>query len=249
MGTIFLLAVVAALSLIAGVAVLARFPRPSSNFRYALIAFAGGFLLSTTLLHLIPQVLQKDVNGATSILVGFFFVFFIQLFFHPEIPHTYHIEEAHIDGDERILSEAQRMFIPTLIALFLHSFFDGVLIGSAFITQKTLGYLAFSAIFVHKFPVGLTVAALTFALGFRYRIAVWASVFMGLATIIGAVGMELLRAYVLLGLGLSAGSLLFVATVEFMPIIVHVQEKKFILLIFVGTMTGALLSYIIHILV
>ena len=245
MSQTLLLAGIAALSQVVGAILFVQIRNITNALRYAILAVSAGFLLSLTFLELLPPALAAGRYGPMVTLAGFFLVLFLQMGLNPGVIHTHHVEEspewitnaAHLQH----LTRGHVWLFPVGLGLVIHSLFDGVLLESAHHVRPELSFAAFWAIFIHKFPVGLTLAAILSALGYGALVALMSAGFLGLMTVIGVLAMHGLVAFSSYGLALSAGSLLYVCTVEFVPIVYHAPKRRYTLLVILGLFVGWLL--------
>ena len=89
----------------------------------------------------------------------------IQLFEHTLAPHFHFGAETH---PESFMKPSAAY--TAVGGLWIHTFFDGVSIASAFLVNFRVGILVFIAILLHKMPEGFTVASIMLASGsFNYR--------------------------------------------------------------------------------
>src|SRR5713226_1486088 len=109
-----------------------------------LLAFGAGFMLSVAIIELLPEAFARSGAVAPAlVLAGYLAVHLTQ---HTVTPHFHFGEETHA---------VQRMAgTSALVGLLLHTFFDGVAIGSAFLVRPALGVMVFTAIVLHKLPEG-----------------------------------------------------------------------------------------------
>ena len=121
-----------------------------------------------------------------------------------------------------------------LCGLAAHSFFDGVAIASGFVLSKTLGWLIFVAIILHKVPEGFTIASVMLASGQTRRTAVISASALALATIAGVLIIGLLPKWVQAGLPLSAGVAIYVAATDLVPEVNREPGVKMALVFFLG---------------
>lgn len=214
-----LLGVTAALAnLLGGLLVTRR--QWSQHYLKYFIALGAGFMLATALLEMVPESLKLRSDsrqllfGETSIvfvlvLAGYFIVHFFE---HTAAPHFHFGEETH----QREISHAHASYA-ALLGLVIHTFFDGVALGSGFLVSTWLGGIIFIAIFLHKIPEGFTVSSLMLASGQTRRIAFASSAVLGGATLVGMSLMFVLRAVLADALPLSAGVTLYVASSDLIP--------------------------------
>ncbi len=76
--------------------------------------------------------------------------------------------------------------------LWIHTFFDGVSIASAFLINFKVGLLVFIAILLHKMPEGFTVASIMLASGRSPKKALIATAAIGAATLAGVIAVAVL---------------------------------------------------------
>lgn len=214
-----LLGVTAALANLLGGLLVARRQWSHQYLKY-FIALGAGFMLATALLEMIPESLklradsQRPLFGETSavfvlVLIGYFVVHFFE---HTAAPHFHFGEETH----HREISHAHASYA-ALLGLVIHTFFDGVALGSGLLVSTWLGGIIFIAIFLHKIPEGFTVASLMLASGQSRRTAFMSSAILGAATLAGMGLMFTLRGTLADALPLSAGVTLYVASSDLIP--------------------------------
>ena len=156
----------AAANVIGGLLIVRR--KWSHRYLRYFIALGAGFMLATALLEMVPESVRLRGNpdaepgilGDTSVvfiyvLAGYFVVHFFE---HTVAPHFHFGEETH---HEEI--HGAHASYTALLGLVIHTFFDGVAIGSSFLVSTWLGVIVFVAIFLHKLPEGFTVASLMLA--------------------------------------------------------------------------------------
>src|SRR5262249_58301025 len=92
-------------------------------------------------------------------------------------PHFRFGEEVHPEAVSGTTA------VSALLGLSVHSFFDGITIGSGFLIGRPLGLLLFSAIVLHKAPEGFAIASVTLAAGGRRERALGAAATIGAASL------------------------------------------------------------------
>jgi zinc transporter ZupT len=205
-----LMAVIAgAGNFVGGLALTAR-RKWSTNLLKAFVAVGAGFMLCVSLLEVLPES-QRQTRLALPILLAGYLL--IHLFEHCLVPHFHFGEETH--HHREYLSQAGGT--GAFVALTLHSFFDGVAIASGFLVSQPLGLLLFLAILIHKLPEGFTLGSILLLTGRSNRQALWATGWIWLACVMGALGMNLARDWLGAGLALSAGATLYVAASDLLP--------------------------------
>lgn len=179
----------------------------------AILSFAAGFLISVSLIDLLPEAIEKSgSNGAIAALVAYVLVHITQ---HTIGRHFHFGEETH--------QVTSIVSMTALVGLLMHTFVDGVAVASGFGVSQGLGALVFVAVLLHKFPEGLAISSLFLAAGASRTKAVGAALALGMTTIVGVLltdRIAFLREY---GLGISAGVTLYVAASNLVP---EFQQSK-----------------------
>jgi zinc transporter ZupT len=99
---------------------IALFVQPKSKKRLKLLlAFSGSFLLSLTVMHLLPEVYQSNKSTiGVFIMVGILFQIILEFF-------SKGAEHGHVHGHEKIAKMPWLLFI----SLCLHAFLEGFPVG------------------------------------------------------------------------------------------------------------------------
>src|SRR6266436_2777407 len=97
--------------------------------RYA-VALGAGFMLAAVLLKMLPESARLTRLAPGLVLGGYLL---IHLFEHTVAPHFHFGEEVH---PEQLGGSAG---VSALLGLMVHSFFDGLSIGSGFVIGRALG--------------------------------------------------------------------------------------------------------------
>lgn len=177
-----------------------------------LLAFSGSFLLSVTLLHLVPETIGHGGHRAgMMILAGFFLQQIIQRFTHG-VEHGH----AHIDAQHHHMS-----VWPVFAGLAVHAFSEGLPLGIAYDDPATLPSLFF-AIALHKLPEAMLITSLVFA-GTHSRAKAWSAVLVFAAITPAAAMLTMLLGQKFTGVGdfvawcvpLIAGAFIHIATTIF----------------------------------
>jgi len=195
-----------------------------------IVSLAVGVLLATALLHLLPEAVEQLGNGTRTwaLLGGTMLVLFSleRVFFaltgshaEPEIvpahTHTHHHHGSH---STRPMS--------LVLASMLHSFVDGAAVAVAFLASPRIGWITALAIALHEIPhrmgdfAVLVHLKLSPARALRMAALAGAPSFLGLAAVLYAGTMRTQNIALLLPV--SAGSFLYIATVNLLP---ELQEE------------------------
>ncbi|HKQ18945.1 MAG TPA: ZIP family metal transporter [Candidatus Eisenbacteria bacterium] len=199
------------------------------------VAVGAGFMLAAVLLRMIPESYRlagADPGGALSVgtlvLLGYLLVHFAE---HVLVAHFHFGEETHHEHwVEPVVGTT------ALLGLGLHTFFDGISIGSGFLIDPKLGILIAIAIFLHKVPEGFTVASIMVAAGRSRRNAVSSAALLGAATVLGALTISLWTSVVHVALPLSAGAALYVAATDLIPAVNEAKGIRKPLVVFAGVL-------------
>ncbi len=200
-----------------------------------LIALGAGFLLAAVFLEVIPEVVEQWGGGlgtAMGWMMGGYLT--IQLAEHTIAPHFHFGEETH--HEEMIKGRAAATAV---VALSVHTFFDGVAIASGLLTSFKLGLILFIAILLHKIPEGFTVASIILSSGRGVAAARRATILIASATFAGIFSVAVLRPSIIYTLPFSAGVTLYVAASDLIPEVNRRHEHhnhgvRSSLLVFVG---------------
>ena len=237
MGLGFLCILTAAAANVLGAAVALRMTRSEVVLRY-FVALGAGFMLAAVLLKMMPESARLTPLAPLLVLGGYLL---IHLFEHTVAPHFHFGEETH---PERLGPSAS---VSALLGLWVHSFFDGLSIGSGFVIDRTLGVLLFTAILLHKAPEGFTMASLVLAARGTRRQALLAGAAVGAASLLGGLSILVARGLVGVALGLSTGVTLYVAASDLVPEVNKEEGTAIALTVFAGVvlywMTELLLEF------
>lgn len=122
----------------------------SEQKMHLLLSFSGAYLLSITMLHLIPEAAETlGFKMGAYMLAGFFLQQLLQRFTHG-VEHGH----SHIGHDHNS--------IPTVGLIFgmaIHAFAEGIPLGAVYVEQNTVPAL-YIAIALHKLPEAMLIASL-----------------------------------------------------------------------------------------
>jgi zinc and cadmium transporter len=198
--------VAAALGNVVGALAVVRHLRRGLRFIDGCLAFGAGFMLSVTLLGVLPEVMISGPAGALYVLAGYLAVHLAQ-----------HVFTSHFHFGEETHQLSPSAGVSALLGLTLHTFFDGVAIASGFLVSDRLGILLFLAVLLHKLPEGVTIASVLVAGGQSRGSAVGGAALLGVATVLGVLLTEHVAPLATHGLALAAGVTLYVAASNLVP--------------------------------
>jgi zinc and cadmium transporter len=176
----------------------------------AAVALAAGAMATTALVHLVPEAVGIHEGGAYWTLAGFALFFLLN-----------QIVSFHACGQG--LSHLHPTGTMALVGILVHSFFDGVAIGSAFgAGGSETGTLVATAVFLHEVPEGAITVVILLHTGISRRRALgWGMLCAALTPIGTVVTLPFTAAFdaaVLSAMvGLSAGSFLYIAAANLLP--------------------------------
>ena len=234
-----LLGLTAAAANVFGGAIIVQKHWERAYLRY-FMALGAGFMLATALVEMTPASLElRGRSAGFLVLVGYLIIHFFE---HTVTPHFHFGEETHA---EQFVHGHKGYSV--LLGLIIHTFFDGIAIASGFIVSNWLGWVIFTAVFLHKIPEGFTVASVMLASGRSRGIAWGASIILGVATLAGVMVMAALRHQVGFGLPLSAGVTIYVAASDLIPEVNREPGIAMALLVFVGVAFLFALDLVFHV--
>jgi zinc transporter ZupT len=227
--------------------------RLGERFLKYLVALGAGFMLAAIFIEILPETIgiwsqtsdgnaaSRSVVGAMTLLLAGYLL--IQLFEHTIAPHFHFGAETHPESFMRPSAA-----YTAVGGLWIHTFFDGVSIASAFLVNFKVGLLVFIAILLHKMPEGFTVASIMLASGRSTKKALVATAAIGAATLAGVIGVAILDARMKSAVGyalpFSAGVTLYVAASDLIPEVNHKEERNPTVSIVV--FVGVALFYLLH---
>ena len=227
--------------------------RLGERFLKYLVALGAGFMLAAIFIEILPETIgiwteaapsepaSRAVVGAMALLLAGYLS--IQLFEHTIAPHFHFGAETHPESFMRPSAA-----YAAVGGLWIHTFFDGVSIASAFLVNFRVGLLVFIAILLHKMPEGFTVASIMLASGRSNQTALIATAAIGAATLAGVITVALLAERVSDAVGyalpFSAGVTLYVAASDLIPEVNHKEERNPTVSIVV--FGGVALFYLLH---
>jgi zinc and cadmium transporter len=227
--------------------------RLGERFLKYLVALGAGFMLAAIFIEILPETVgiwlnhsqgasapEAVVEAMTLLLAGYLS---IQFFEHTLAPHFHFGAETH---PESFMKPSAAY--TAVGGLWIHTFFDGVSIASAFLVNFKVGILVFIAILLHKMPEGFTVASIMLASGRSTTTALLATAVIGAATLAGVICVALVNERMMNVVGyalpFSAGVTLYVAASDLIPEVNHKEERNPTVSIVV--FGGVALFYVLH---
>ena len=212
--TIFIYGLIASVAEILGGSLVVLRKQWPARIQEYLIALSAGFVLALVFLELVPESIRALGMGAPAfMLLGYSVIHFFE---HTIVGHLHFGEETH---HEVMVSKIASL--STFAGLFVHAFFDCFAISAGMQFNFYLGLMIFIAVLLHKIPEGLTIASVMLAAEHQRKTALWASVSIGVATMLGIVTVMLLSSVSERVLGIafafSAGVATYVGASDLIP--------------------------------
>ena len=234
---------------------------------------AAGFLIGAALLVALPEGFEVFLHSAEgqerqfgwaqpafiaglAVLGGFLMMLILEGLGFGHDVHEEHHDHSHDHGHDHINHPEGNNAKSLVVGLSLHALMDGFAIGAAY----ALGELVLSmqlalVILMHKFPAAFSLSAYSLHERHNKRRSMGDLVLFALATplailLSGPLFSVVDHSYIGLMLLFSAGSFIYVATVDVLPNI-HVQDKsrETLWLVLAGIAAMVILSALIAVLV
>jgi zinc transporter ZupT len=216
--------IAAAANVVGGLILVSRRHWNDLVLRY-FVGLGAGFMLATSIVHMLPVAVAGSERGPLLILAGYFLVHFFE---HTVAPHFHFGEETHSHALERPSAPWA-----ALAGLSVHAFFDGLSIASGLAVSRSLGLLVFMAILLHKLPEGFTVASIALASGQGRIGALRSSLLLAAATLLGALSL-VDTSWVGTALPVSTGVTLYVAASDLIPEVNAIRGIRMAAAVFAG---------------
>ncbi|OGG85608.1 hypothetical protein A2392_02470 [Candidatus Kaiserbacteria bacterium RIFOXYB1_FULL_46_14] len=180
--------------------------------RYIIPAAVGVFL-SLVLFELIPETLEANAEwGGIAVAAGFILFYLLSY----ELHRYFHAREA---DDKNCGRKGAATLL--LIGDAIHNLADGVILGSAFLIDPTLGIAVAVGLALHEIPQEIVEFGVLIRGGYSRFEAAWRNLLSASSIIVGTVITILLAAtleeYIWIITGLAAGNLLYIAATDLLP--------------------------------
>lgn len=152
-----------------------------------LVSLSTGVLLSTALLHVLPEAFESGAdphNLFLALLGGLMFFFLLE---KAELyRHTHHHEgDGHHHQHHFDQEQAGRGGLSVLVGDSIHNFCDGIIIAAAFLADHHLGWVTAMAIVAHEIPQEVGDYIVLLNAGFTRKKALFFNAVSGMAAVIG----------------------------------------------------------------
>ena len=200
-----------------GIYVIVRYAEWGNKNVAYFMGFAAGVLMTTSLMHILPEAYEMSSQAPVWVLVGFMALHILNTLLNKFGLHDHH-------GSDITLG-----VIP-MIGIGIHSLLDGFIHSVTFNVSIFTGVLAAIGMVLHEFPEGIVTFLLLERGGFtRKKAILWAVVAAGLTTPLGTLisfpFIHRIERSTLGGmLAFSAGALVYVGATHLIPAMQ--QEKR-----------------------
>ena len=188
-----------------------------------MVSLSVGILLSTSLLHALPEAFESDANihGLFATLLGGLLGFFL-LEKMAILRHSHHYEgDGHGHEHGHDAHEAGKSGWMILVGDSLHNFTDGILIAAAFLADPKLGIITALAITAHEIPQEIGDFIVLLNAGFSRARALLFNALSGMAAVAGGLvgyfAMADLKQVFPYLLVVAASSFIYVAVADLLP--------------------------------
>ncbi|MGV8899552.1 MAG: ZIP family metal transporter [Burkholderiaceae bacterium] len=188
-----------------------------------MVSFSVGILLSTSLLHALPEAFESQADTRSlfaTLFCGLMGFFLLEKF--AILRHSHHHEgdgHAHAHGHD--MHEAGKSGLMILVGDGMHNFTDGILIAAAFLADPKLGIVTGLAIIAHEIPqeigdfIVLLNAGFSRARAFAYNLL--SSLMAVLGGLLGYFTLETATGAIPYVLVLASSGFIYIAVSDLMP--------------------------------
>lgn len=206
----------------------------SSKLHRIILPGAIGVFLGVVFFELIPETLHASELGGSLALLGGFLGFYLL----SHVLDTYH--HHHRAHDECEKGGARKLLIGDAI----HNCADGVVIGTSFLINPTLGLLTTVGIALHEIPQEIAEYGVLRAAGYSPRRALMLNFISATTVVLGVLLTylfgETLEEYTYILTGVAAGNLLYIASADLIPELRQSHRDHFRSM-FISTLLGVTL--------
>ncbi len=199
------------------------FKKWSDRQLHLFIAFGAGVFLGAIFLHLLPDAIVLGSSGTASamVLLGFVLILLVERILFGS--HKFHCGEDCGHRHEVVGFVA-------LIGLSVHSLTAGFGLGVGML-EPELGMVIFIAIIAHKATAAFSLATIFRLAGFSVKKTIGLILLFAIMTPLGAlISLPFIHALQNVSLaiptGITAGTFLYVATIDLVPEAFHADKEK-----------------------
>lgn len=235
--SIFLAILLVSLVSLVGIGFLSFSDKWLKKITLLLVSFSAGALLGSSFFHLLPEALHDFSGEEGSLFVWIAVVSGLLIFFILE--KIIHWRHCHVPTCKEHPHHLGKM---NLIGDFLHNFFDGVIIASAFLLSVPLGIATLVAVIAHEVPQEIADFGVLIYAGYSKKKALLMNFITALSAFLGAFlvvifgsAIESLSAYII---PFTAGGFIYIATADLLPELKKENSWKKSLLQFFSIVLG-----------
>jgi ZIP family zinc transporter/zinc and cadmium transporter len=209
-----------------------------------LMSFAAGLLLTISIVHIVPEAIEKNVNAPLFLLMGF-----ILFYSYDRLIDNHSINKHGYESNDH-----SNLGVITSWGIGLHSFIDGVLIMVTFTVSLLTGIATATAMVAHKIPAGVITFLLLEQAGYREKKAflvvfLVVAITTPLGTIFTLLFLNLLHeAEIGLLLAFSGGGLIYIAS-RLLPEGENGSKKYNFLSLISGIIFTLVVTYLEHVII
>lgn len=184
-----------------------------------IISFGAGILFGACFFYMLPETARPlGSNMGIPIMLGFFMIYILEKF-------------VMVHSCEEDICDFHTIGISAFLGISFHSLLEGMSMGAGFISQDIV-FAVFLAIVIHKFPAALSLTGILIQGGYKKTRIIQLAVLLALMTPIGAVlTFTILKNYseivLIWAIGISAGTFLYIATSDLLPLVHHQNQRKY----------------------
>jgi len=199
----------------------------------ALLSLGAGAMLAVSLVHILPEALEETPHAIYAFLGGFLVIYLIEEFLTPHEHDHKHGDHLHEDPHEH----HNHVALVAWMAICIHTLFDGFGIRAGMGLSEEVGYMVLFGVMIHQLPVSLSLAAIFRESHIAKNIQILLMVIFAVTAALGYVVSDIFlehTSHEIAGLAaaFAGGSLLYVATVDLIPIVHNQGKKKILSLLF-----------------
>ncbi len=205
---------------LAGIGFVAVGRKARGTVLFVMVAFAAGAMMAASFFHLLPEATEGigSFRAGMVTLSGFSFFFILERFLHWRHCHKGGHCDVHPYTTLSVVGDA------------LHNFLDGIVIGSAFLADTTLGISTTFVIAAHELPQELGDYAILVHGGHSHRKALGMNFASALTSVAGAVlawvGLADHHELIPYVMAFAAGNFIYVSSSDLVPELHKEQDLR-----------------------
>jgi zinc and cadmium transporter len=195
----------------------------ANRISFYFVGFSAGALLGVSFLNILPEALNISATPDIFLytLIGMLTFYVIEKFMIWHHHHTYGSPEVHRAGYMVGVGDS------------IHNFIDGITIAVTTVVSIPLGIATTLSVFFHEIPQEISDFGIMFHAGIKRSKIILYNLVSALASVVGAIiafyYLSSVQSYILIGLGFSAGALIYIAATDLLPAIHKAGTRKSII--------------------